>query len=335
MLRFGIVGCGAFVEGAVLPMMQNVENARAVAACGGKNKQRVKRVCAQFGIVAACESFEDLISRDDVDAVYIASPNVFHKDQAIAAARAGKHVLCEKPMGMNAAECREMVRVCRERGVKLGVGFCYRFSGGQQRAKALIRESAIGDVSYLYLSWNLSGFCSKEAGWRCDPRISGGGPLMNLAPHLVDLGCFFVEDRVQSAMGYVRPARSNARVESDALAILEFSGGARASIDTSFVRGNKHNYTVVGSEGQIHAVGTMGWQAGGSLTLQVHREEHDVQFQRVEGIEQEFRLFSRAIELDEEPPVPGEAGLHAQAVIDAIYESGRGGTRCKVRAYGG
>ena len=327
MINFGMCGCGVFVERAVLPMMQNVENAKAVAAFD-VDKGRLGKICEEFDIGQACNTFQELLNAEGVDVIYIASPNVFHREHTILAAEAGKHVFCQKPMGINAAQCREMIEVCRSKGVKLGVGFCYPFGGAQQRTKELIKEGAIGQVSYLHISFNLGGYTPETVGWRCDPKLSGGGPLMDIAPHMINLACFFLDDKVKSVMAYVKPEKTKTKVETDVTALLEFVGGARASIDTSFVRANRHNYTVVGNEGQIHACQTMAWRTGGKLTLQADNQERDVPFSDIECIEQEIRLYCRAVEKNEEPPVPGEAGLHAQAVIDAIYESGRTARRC-------
>ena len=331
MVGLGICSCGGFVEKAVLPMIQQVDNVEAVAAFT-RNQDWLHALCAAFDIQSACATFDDLLALPEVDAVYIASPNALHREQVLAAARAGKHVLCEKPLGMNAAECREMVEVCRNAGVKLGVGFCYRFGGAQQTAKKMVEEGAIGDVSYIYLSFNLFGYNPDTAGWRCDPKLSGGGPLMDVAPHMVDLASFFLEDRVRSVAAWVEPEMTDTQVETDVLAIMQFERGARASMDVSFaVRGNTQNYTIVGSGGEIHAAGTISWLTSGKkvgrLTLEKNWEAPvEVDFPAHEHIAEQLRLFCRAIERDEAVPVPGEAGLEAQAVIDAVYEAGRTGT---------
>ncbi len=330
MIRFGMCGCGSFIERAVLPMMQDVENAKAVAAFD-VDKGRLGKICKEFDIGQACNTFQELLNIDEVDVIYIASPNVFHKEYTVLAAQAGKHVFCQKPMGMNADQCREMIEICHSKEVKLGIGFCYPFGGAQQRVKELIEEGVIGQVSYLYISFNLGDYNPDTVGWRCDPKLSGGGPLMDLAPHLINLACFFLNDKVESVMAYVRPEKTETQIETDVTAMLEFSAGVRACVDTSFVRGNTHNYTIVGTKGELHAAGTMAWRTGGEMTLQSKGQERNVSFSNIEHIEQEIRLYCRAIEENEDPPVPGEAGLHAQAVIDAIYESGCTGRRCVVK----
>ena len=331
MISLGICGCGRFVEQGVLPLVKDVGNVK-LAAVFDTRGQRAQQIADEFAIPKVFDNYDELLGCAEIDAVYIATPNSYHKDHTIAAAKAGKHVLCEKPMGRDAAECREMIEACRENRTRLAVGFCYPLGGAQQKAKQLITEGCIGEVSYIHISYNLASYTPENVGWRCDSKISGGGPLMDLAPHLVHLGCFFLDDKAESVMAYVRPEKTESQVETDVNAIIEYSRGSRVVIDASFVRGNPHNYGVVGSEGEIHVLGTMAWRAGGTVTLREEAGEQTVPFGPEEPIAEEFRLFSAAIEGDEELPAPGEIGLHVQAVIDAIYESGRTGKRCIVQS---
>jgi len=336
MIRFGMCGCGGFIERAILPSIRDIQ-AAAVAAFD-VNIDRVGKVSDLFGITHRCSTFEELLLVKDVDALYIASPNVLHKAQTIAAAEAGKHVFCQKPLGMNAAECVEMIAACRANSVRLGVGFCYRFGGAQQKAKEMIRQGVIGDVSLIHFTFDLGDFYNKNkntAGWRVDPRMSGGGPLMDLAPHMIDLASFFLDDKVESAMAYVRPEPSETEIEMDVLASMQFRGGARMSMDTSFLRCSTHGYTIVGRKGRIHGHGTMPWRTNGkplgTLALEIDGRIKAMEFSGHEHLEQEISLYCKAIEDNSEPPVPGEAGLHAQSVVDAIYESGRTGRLCTVK----
>lgn len=130
MLRFGMCGCGGFIEKGVLPAMADADNAQAVAIFD-VNADRLKHLGEQFSIEKRFEKYEDLLACNEVDVVYIASPNAFHKDQVIAAAQAGRHIFCQKPMGLNADECREMLAAVEATGVKMGMGFCFRYAGAQ------------------------------------------------------------------------------------------------------------------------------------------------------------------------------------------------------------
>jgi predicted dehydrogenase len=329
MIRIGICGCGVFIQRAVLPMMARVGSIEVLAAFDS-DQSLLSKVCHNFQIDHTCGSFEELLNIDGLDVIYIASPNKFHKSQTIAAANAGKHVFCQKPMGLNTAECREMLTICHDKNVKLGIGFCYRFQGAQQLAKELIAQGKIGEVSHINFSFNLGGFTRESVGWRCDRKMSGGGPLMDIAPHIIDLSSYLLDDEVESVMAYVRPGETEDDVETDAVVLMHFSKDIIVSFDTSFVRRNEHYYTITGTMGEIRSAGTMAWQTGGRMTLHRNREIEDLSFSNEEHIEKEMRLFCEALESNKKVPVPGEAGLHAQAVIDAIYQSGRTGKRCLV-----
>ena len=331
MIRLGICGCGNFVEQGVLPLLAEVENVK-VTAVHSSREQRAQHIAQKFAIPHVFDDYDALVGSQEIDAVYICSPNNCHRVQTIKAANAGKHVLCEKPMGLDVAECQEMVDACSANQVKLAIGFCYPWGGAQQKVRELINEGRVGPVSYIHMSFNLASYTAENVGWRCDPKFSGGGPLMDLAPHLVHLGCFFLDDRVESAMAYVRPEMTESQVETDVNALIEFSHGCRLAIDTSFVRSNAHNYTVVGSKGEIHAVDTMSWRAGGTVTARDQAGENTVPFNSTEAIAEEFRLFAAAIDGNAALPASGEIGLHVQAVIDALYESGRTGRRRKVQS---
>jgi len=330
MINFGICGCGGFIEKAILPNMLAVKNANPIAAFD-TDRERLERICNEFSIERACNSFEDLIALEEIDVIYISSPNVLHKEQTIAAAKAGKHVFCQKPMGMNAHECYEMIEACKMHSVKLGVGFCYTFGGAQQKVRQMIRDGIIGVASYMQISFSLGGYNPESAGWRYNPKLSGGGPLMDVAPHLIDLAFFLFSDTAESVMSYVRPDPSDTQIELDTVSILELKHGSRIVIDTSFERDHLHHYTVIGTEGEIFASGTMGWKAGGDLFLIKDGIKKQINFSLEEHINKEILEFCSAIEQNEPVPVPGEAGMHVQAVIDAIYESGRTGLRCSVK----
>ena len=328
MIRLGLSSAGVFVERGVLPRLQDVENVKVAAISDPFQPDRANTLAETFGIELKFDGFQAMIESDAIDAVYICAPNCFHHDLVIAAAQAGKHVLCEKPLSLNAAEGEGMVQACEKHGVKFGIGFCYPHAGPQKKVKQLLDQGTIGDLSHIHLSFNLVSFTKDVAGWRCDPKISGGGPLMDLAPHLVHLACFMADDKVESVMAYVEPPMDENQIETDALVILRFSQGIHATLETSFIRSKTHSYCLTGDKGNIHAEGTMAWQVGGRIILEEDFKTRDVDFDQLEGIEQEFREFANAIEQDSDLVCDGRIGLHVQTVIDAIYESGRTGKRC-------
>ena len=335
MLRFGMCGCGGFTEKGVLPAMADADNAQAVAIFD-VNTTRLKQLCEQFSIEKYFEKYEDLLACNEVDVVYIASPNAFHKDQVIAAAQAGKHIFCQKPMGLNADECREMLAAVEAADVKIGIGFCFRYAGAQEKAKEILDSGEIGSPCSIHMSFNLHGYSPEAVGWRCDAKLAGGGPMMDLAPHMVDLACFFMGSRVESVMAYVNPEKTETEIDTDALMVLCMANGTSALLDTSFnLRGDFASYRIVGCEGAVRRVGIDFWRingkAGEPLIIEKMGEEpKPVDYATHEYIENELVAFCKAVENGEEPPVCGQYGLEIQAVIDAIFESGKTGRRVKV-----
>ncbi len=329
MIRLRLCGCGTFVRRGVMPQLRKIETIE-IAGVYDANANSSKDFANTFNISRIYSTYDEMLNDKSVDAVYICIPNVFHKDHAIQAADAGKHIFCEKPMAMNAGECRQMVEAVEKNNVKFAIGFCYPLAGPQQKAKQLIDDGAIDEISHIHISFNLGGYNKETAGWRCDPKFSGGGPLMDLAPHLIHLACFFYDDKVKSVMAYVNPKKSETEIEMDARILLEFSNNKIATIDTSFIRGNMHHYDIVGKKGLIHAFETMCWQVGGTMQIEKDFKRSPVEFEPIEGIEREFRIFTNAIETDRQPFATAYDGLHIQSVIDAIYESDKTASRINI-----
>jgi predicted dehydrogenase len=328
-------GCGGFIEKGVLPAMADAENAQAVALFDVSD-DRLQQVGDQFGIKKRFKKYDDLLVCDEVDVVYIASPNIFHREQVIAAAQAGKHVFCQKPMGMNARECQEMLAAVEAADVKMGLGFCFRYAGAQKKAKELLDAGEIGHPCTFHMSFNFHGYTSETVGWRCDAKLAGGGAMMDLAPHMVDLASFFMGSAVESVMSYIHPEKTKTEIETDALIILQMVNGTSALLDTSFnLRGDGAFYRIVGSSGEIRRSGIDGWRINGEvgvpLTVVKSGTEHGkVNYPAHEYIEKELVAFCRAVENGEEPPVSGQYGSKLQAVIDAVFESGKTGRRIEV-----
>lgn len=334
MLRFGISGCGLFMEKAVIPMLVKSQTAQIIAAFD-TNTEKLTQVCKKFNIKSQCKSFEQLVEHQDVDVVYIASPNFLHTSQTIAAAKAGKHVFCQKPTGMNSDECRAAITACKENGVQYGVGFCNRFHGAIEKTRETINSGRLGDISYFHMSFNLFGFTKEAVGWRAIPKLSGGGPLMDIAPHMIDLARFLLDDEAEFVMGYTLPKKTDTEIEMDALAILQMKKNIWVTIDTSFNRRESIGYTVAGSKGAIRCFGGFGWLTGGKeqslLTLEIQGKEPEViEHSGHEHIAKEIFEFCNAVENNQPLPVSGVDGLKAQQIIDAIYKSAKTGKRIKL-----
>ena len=241
-LRVGILGAariaGPFMAGA--KASQRVE----VTAVASRDPERGREFAREHGIARAC-SYDELLADREVDAVYVALPNSLHAAWSIAAARAGKHVLCEKPLAMDEAEAGEMFAAADAAGVVLLEAFPYMFQPQTLEIERLVASGAIGTVRTMYAAF---GFTVGEPGnIRLDPGLGGGA--------LMDAGCYPVSFARQifgvRPTGISATARWAGGVDETLSATLEYPGGGIAQVSCSFATGIHRRAIIAGSEGVI------------------------------------------------------------------------------------
>ncbi|MGB6742424.1 MAG: Gfo/Idh/MocA family oxidoreductase [Terracidiphilus sp.] len=193
---------------------------------------------------------EEAVEDSAVDAVYIALPVAMHADAAIAALRAGKHVLCEKPMAMNDAEAGRMVAEAEASGRVFGVSYYRRLYPKLLRAKRLIAEGAIGQPVLVEANCH-SWLPDQERGWLCDPALAGGGPLYDIASHRID-AMNFLFGKPEQACGMMSNAVHDIKVEDSATALIRFAGAVHGIVDVRWnSRVSRDQFRVIGVEGEI------------------------------------------------------------------------------------
>ncbi|HZJ57728.1 MAG TPA: Gfo/Idh/MocA family oxidoreductase [Clostridia bacterium] len=249
---------------------------RMRAICG-RDEEWVKESAEKFGWEGYETSWENLIKRDDIDAIDITAPSNFHKEIAIAAAKAGKHIFCEKPLALNLKDAREMLDVVTKANVKHQIGFNYRFAPAVQLAKKIIDEGKIGKV-YHYRALYLQDFIidpSFPLVWRLDKDVAGSGSHGDLGAHFVDLARFlvgefdevigmsetFIKERpiVERMTGLSGKAQEGAElgkvtVDDATIFMARFKNGALGSFEaTRFAAGHKNDmfFEINGSKGSI------------------------------------------------------------------------------------
>ena len=337
-LKWGVLGSGGIARRRTIPEgLVPAANARLVSVYD-LNADVNSEVAAQFS-VQPVGSVAELLAQD-IDAVYIASPPNVHREQTLACAHAGKHVLCEKPLGLAVADAEIMVTACQKAGVALGTAFMMRFHAQHQAAAALIREGRLGKpvLARAQLScW----YPPIESAWRQDPLQGGGGSLMDMGGHCLDLLEMFFGP-VRSVSCFTNRTVHCYPSEDSAVATVKFVCGALGIVDTFFClpdAASQNRLELYGSLGGILAQGTIGQGAGGEMTacLQEESGTYDAQQARdaagsrriapepVNPYRAEIEAFSQAI-LDGRTPMPdATVGLQSQRVLAACYESARSG----------
>jgi predicted dehydrogenase len=245
MLNWLVVGIGDITRKRVLPAILAEPRSRLYALL----TRDPRKAEAYPGAVAFTDLGEAL--RDPaIDAVYVASPVAMHAKQTIASLRAGKHVLCEKPVALDFAQAESMAAVARESGRLLGIAYYRRLYPKLMRARQLIAEGAIGQP--VLVEANYHGWLeSPERGWLKDPALAGGGPLYDVGSHRID-ACNFLFGKPLRATGLLSNALHALAVEDSATTLIEYAGGVHAVVDVRWnSRIQRDQFRVVGVEGEI------------------------------------------------------------------------------------
>ena len=329
-MRIAVVGCGLIGS----------RRARVAAAAGDTVAyavdllpERAAALAAEVG-GAPLGDWQEVLRDSAVEAVCVATVNASLMPVTVAALEAGKHVLCEKPLGRNALEATAMAEAAQRAGRLLRVGFNLRYHPGLAEAHALVEGGAIGRVAHLRAAYGHGGRPGYEAEWRGNAELAGGGELLDQGVHLVDLCRWFLGPiaRVQALMRTV--AWPIAPLEDNGFALLEATSGAVAVLHTSWTQWrNLFRFEVFGDRGAVTVEGLGGSYGPESLTIHTRRlpeggrpDEQVVTYGDEDvSWSAEWRAFRRAVESGEAEMGTPADGVGAARVIDAMYASARAG----------
>ncbi len=339
-MNWGVIGAGGIADRRTMPEgLVPAENAN-LAAIMEPVPDVLERLKPKYPDARPCSTLEDILADDSVQALYIASPPKFHCEQTIAAVKAGKHVLCEKPLALTVAEGEKMVQAARDAGVKLGTNFMMRFHWCHQRIKQLLDEGKLG-TPVMGRAELTCWYPPMPGAFRQIPAEGGGGAFIDMGNHCIDLLEFFFGRTVEISM-FMDTLVQDYEADDTSVAILRFESGATGMIDALFNVPDiaaRNMLEVYGSLGSAVTSGTIGQMSTGeiSLILEQPGKAYDAQQQRDESPEQIVREegrniyqalieeFTKAVEEDRDPPISGEDGLWNHRVVEAAYESARTG----------
>jgi predicted dehydrogenase len=343
-VKWGVIGSGGIARRRTIPEGFIHANNAHLAAVYGTNAATNRAVAKEFGALAV-DSIDDLLAAG-IEAVYVASPVHAHRAQVLACAKAGKHVLCEKPLGLTVREAEEMLAGCRQAGVQLGTAFMMRFQAQHQEAAKMIKDGRLGRP--VYARAQLSCWYPPDPkAWRQDLALAGGGSLIDMGNHCIDLLEMFLGP-VNKVSCFTNRIHGYAS-EDSAVMLLHFENGALGTVDAFFCiqdNSSKNALELYGTKGSILATGTIGQGSQGEMTawLQSDDAAYTPQQARSAGgglkitpepqniYRAEIEAFSQALIEDRPNPLSAELGLHSQKVIAACYESARSGLAVQVDA---
>jgi 1,5-anhydro-D-fructose reductase (1,5-anhydro-D-mannitol-forming) len=332
MINFGIVGFGLHAVKRLMPGFALAKGCRVVAL-SRRNAEEARESARQFQIPLAFASAEDLCRASDVDAVLVATPNACHLRDVLIAVENRKPVLCEKPMGINADECAQMVEAARRAKVRLGVAQVFRFEESTRRLRERVAAGQIGKVIFARAEFCFPGGSGHARKWLNKLAIAGGGPIADVGVHCIDALRFILQDEVVrvSARGF--SDKTSGDVEAAAALILEFARGTLGLVAVSFRADYRTPLEFVGETGVLRA--DNGLNVEKTVNIEVRRGWDVVETETVsnrEAYARQVDAFAAAIEGKQQFAAPGEEGWKNQEILDAAYRSMKSGKAENVRA---
>jgi predicted dehydrogenase len=321
-IGWGILGCGDITERRAAPAVNAQPDSRLVCF-QSRAPGRAEEFARRHGAPRWTADRAELLADPEVTAVYVATEHHRHGEDVLAAAEAGKHVLCEKPMANSVAECRQMIDACRAAGVALQVAYYRRYYPKMVRMKELLDAGAIGEP--VTASVHLAGRLDREritpANWRLNAELSGGGALVDTGSHRLDLLCWLLgePDRV-AAFTECREMPIEAP-DTESL-LIRMASGAHVVSRHGFRTASDDELEIVGTAGVLSATPVdspvLRLLAGGREECWELPRRENVHFPL-------FDDFARRIAAGEPPRYTGQDGMQASRIIEAAYESARTG----------
>lgn len=340
-LKIGLIGTGG-IAGAHIRGYQSIPDDCEIVWATDLREEALQKAQDDHGIKNVSTDYKEMLADKEVDAVSVCTPNKYHMQPTIDALKAGKHVLCEKPLAMNADEARKMCAAARESGKILQVALQMRFTGAGRFLKDFIDNGHMGDVYYARAQ-ALRRRGVPAWGVFIDKEKQGGGPLIDIGVHILDFTLFL--------MGYPKPVSASGKtwdilgknpdlvnpwgeydrdkftVEDMAVGFIRFDNGAVVTLESSFMANNEREEFKTQLFGTKAGVDVEPYAGSNGITIYTEQDRQlfDLKPKNVPNVESshtaEVQAFVKAIQNGDPSPVPGEQGLILNAIFDALYKS--------------
>jgi predicted dehydrogenase len=316
--KWGLVGAGDIARKRVAPALRDSPRCDLVAVSRGR-PELAESFATAFEVPRWYAHWEELLTDPEIDGVYLATPVHLHAAQAVAAAEAGKHVLCEKPMAMDVGECDRMIAACRTNHVKLGVAYYRHFYPAIERIKNIIASGEIGEAVLAQI--NAFELFNPQPDqpryWLMKRAQAGGGPMFDFGCHRLEV-LIHVFGAVRQASGMIANVVFDREVEDTAVALLQFERGPCATLTVTHAAIEpKDTFEVFGTRGSIYVTelnkGDLRVRVGGRDRLEAHPPAMNLHRPLIED-------FVDAVLTSREPRVNGDLGRTVAELEDQIYK---------------
>ena len=329
-LGIALVGLGGYSTYQLAPALQDTKHcylAGIVTGTPAKEKTWAAKYKISKKNIYNYQNFDRIVDNKDIDIVYVVLPNAMHAEFCIRAARAGKHVICEKPMAISVAECDEIITACKKAGVKLGIGYRLQSEPYTQEIKRLVKEKVYGELRFVQAE---AGYRSRSnpGQWRLNKALSGGGALMNMGVYSIQ-GVIYgsgMNPTSVSAQEFSTSPEYFKDTDESIAAQFEFPNGATGSMYTSHSANVNRHYSAY-DRGWVelnpaNAYGPLSGRTSDGKTLQYPHES-----------QQKLQMDDFASHILHNTPhqAPGEMGKRDMIIVEAIYQSiASGGKKVKL-----
>jgi 1,5-anhydro-D-fructose reductase (1,5-anhydro-D-mannitol-forming) len=325
MVNFGIVGFGLHAVKRLMPGFALSQRCQ-VTALSRRELAKARVSADQFDIPLAFDSVEDLCRSPQVDAVLVTTPNALHLQDVLVAIRHGKPVLCEKPMGVNAGQCRQMVEAARDANVLLGVAQVFRFEETTAWLRLRVAQGQIGKIVFVRSEFSFPSQHGHPRTWINDPAVAGGGPIADIGVHCIDSLRYILQDEVLRVNALGRYDQISGAIEAASALTLEFARGTLASVQVSFRAPYRTPMELVGEDATLWANDVFNVEH--PIQMELRRGQEVLESQSVSNrlaYAEQVDAFADAIEAKTAFACPGEEGWRNQEILDAAYRSLKSG----------
>lgn len=328
-IRYAVVGLGHIAQVAVLPAFAHAQNSKLVALISD-DEEKLKKLGRKYGVgrTHSYDEYDECLKSGEVDAVYIALPNHLHRDYAVRAARAGVHVLCEKPMAVTEKECEQMIHAAEDNNVKLMIAYRLHFEEANLKAIEVVNSGKIGEARAFD-----SVFTQQVV--KGDIRLleeTGGGTIYDIGIYCINAARYLFRDEPVEvfAAAASKSEKRFAEVEEMTSVTMRFPGERLATFTCSFGAANVRSYRVVGTKGDLRVDPAYEYTGDLKHYLTVGEKTKKRTFPQRDQFAAELVYFSDCVLKDRKPEPSGEEGLIDVRIIAALYRSAKTGRVVKL-----
>lgn len=320
-VRYAVIGLGHIAQAAVLPAFRHAQKNCKLVALASDSPRKLSAMGRRYGVKHLCNynELDELFASGVVDAVYIALPNHLHKDYTLRAAKAGLHVLCEKPMAVTSRDAQQMIQACRAAGVKLMIAYRLHFERANLEAAAFAKAKRLGELRFF----------SSDFSMQVSPenirlkREMGGGPLYDIGIYCINAARAVLGAEPTAVWATASRSRDPRfrEVDETVIGVMRFRDERRASFTCSFGAADRSTYTVTGTRGTITLDPAYEYASGLSYELKVGKHTRKKSFGKSDQFAPELMYFSNCILHNREPEPSGVEGLLDVRIIEAMSRS--------------